>query len=292
MGFDMILDIISRSTVADTHNNKELFLDKFKQLYQLPILHPTLNLVATKAKRGELNFRVVIPQHWDRLAGHCKTSSVFRKVKGVFKKQHRHEIEIKKLESDIIMHEIAHAMEKESGIDINREFRTVLGYDMNDKTSGQLFIAQAVTSVMQKELKNYKLENVMTELFARYFELLAMSYEVGGYSRYKFKNTEITEYFKNTTNWVENHLNPLLDKHCDSDVRQAAEELYSNLTPYKKEWVKEVGGSKHYAKQQIKHTAGVGKWSGKTTSSLDWQKQYEDLAGKFLGGSESTKKLK
>lgn len=288
----MILDIISQHTTADTHSNKELFLDKFKQLYQLPILHPTLNLVATKAKRGELTFKVIIPQHWDRLAGHCKTSSVFKKVKGVFKKQHKHEIVIKKLESDIIMHEIAHAMEKESGIDINKEFRTVLGYDMNSKTSGQLFITQAVTSVMQKELKNYKLENVMTELFARYFELLAMSYEVGGYSRYKFKYTEITEYFKNTTNWTESHLNPLLSKHCDSDIRQAAEELYSSLIPYKKEWTKEVGDSTHYSKQPIKHTASAGKWSAKTTSSLDWQKQYEDLAGKFLDSNNNTKKLK
>lgn len=272
-----IIDIISQNTESYYKHDKDLFLSKFKQLYQLPILHPTLNLITTKAKRGELSFRVNTVTNWDRLAGHCRTSTMFQKVKNTLVKKRSHIIEIRKIESDIIMHEIAHAMEKESGIDIDKEFRSTLGYDTKDTKSSQPFIQDAVQSVMKEELKSYKLSNVTEELFARYFELLAMSYEAGGFSRYKFKYNEIISYFKNTTDWVENTLNPLLLRHCDNDIVFMSNELYESLRQYSYSHASDIHSQQ---KKRKKYTESFGKWTGKTLSAEDKIKHYSDIAQK------------
>lgn len=261
----MLLEIVSKNTVSKFEGDKEKFLRKFEQLYRLPILRPSLNLIVTKCKKSEANFVVQPLKNWDRCVGHCQTKGFFGKMGDMFSRKLTHEIVIKTIESDIIMHEIAHAIEKTSGIDLNADFRKVLGLDMNGRVSSHLQVAPAVESVMKNELKSYKIHNVMEELFARYFELLAMSYEVGGFSRYQFKYENIVDYFINTTKWVEEYFNPLILKMIDGEVSKASEELVKNLKPYEKKWSEDVKQT-HYST----NPEGVKNWTSGTKSTSRW----------------------
>ncbi len=261
----MILEIVSKVTKAKFDGDKEKFLRRFEQLYQLEILRPSLNLIVSKCKRREANFVVEPLKSWDRCAGHCQTKGFFSRMGGMFSKNLTHEIVIKTIESDIIMHEIAHAVEKSSGVDINGDFKRALESDINGRTASHLQVAPAVESVMRTELKNYKLQNHMEELFARYFELLAMSYEVGGFSRYQFKYDDIVGYLKNTTNWTINYFNPMISKMVDGTVENEARKLVENLKPYEKKWAEDVKNTHYHV-----DSTGTKNWASGTKSTNRW----------------------
>lgn len=269
----MLLDIVSKTTQSKFQGDKEKFLRKFEQLYQLEILRPSLNLIVSKCKRGETSFVVMPKNTWDRCEGHCQTKGFFGKVGDMFSRKLSHEIVIKTIESDIIMHEIAHAVEKTSAIDLNGDFRKVLGIDMNGRVSSNLQVAPAVSSVMKNELKSYKINNIMEELFARYFEMLAMSYEVGGFSRYQFKYEDIIEYFQNTTLWVREYFNPLISKMIDGTIEDESIKLVEKLKPYEKKWADDVKQT-HYNFNQN----GTKNWASGTKSTNRWAGMSEAVS--------------
>jgi hypothetical protein len=76
----------------------------------------------------------------------------------------------------------------------------------------------------------------MSELFARFFELLAMSRDVGGWGEYYFTYLEASKFFANTINWFFDTLNPILLKKSDIGIVATSAEFISNLEPYKKKW--------------------------------------------------------
>lgn len=279
----MILDILSKATTAKFPDDKEKFMKKFEHLYQLEILRPSLNLILTKCKNGQANFVITPLRHWDRCLGHCQTKGFFGKIGDMFSRNLKHEIVIRTIESDIIMHETAHAVEKTSAIDLNGDFRTGIGLDMKNRRSSNLEVANAVDNVMKYELKNYKLNNVMEELFARYFEMLAMSYEVGGFSRFQFKYDDIVAYFENTTRWVKGYFNPLISKAIDKSVEAEANAFVSTLEPYKKSWAE---NAKHTQYQYNKD--GTKNWASGTKSTHRWAG-----LGNAIGAlkNEDTKKI-
>ena len=170
------------------------------------------------------------------------------------------------------MHEIAHAVEKTSGIDLNGDFRRVLGLDMNGKISQNLQVAPAVENVIVNELKSYKINNIMEELFARYFEMLAMSYEVDGFSKYQYKYGDITSYFENTTLWIQAYFNPLITTMVDGDIKKEAENLVRNLQPYTKNWASDAKDT-HYNFDE----RGKKNWASGTKSTSRWNKLGETI---------------
>ncbi|HSQ98042.1 MAG TPA: hypothetical protein VLL98_05000, partial [Rickettsiales bacterium] len=202
----MIINIISENTTAKFLGDKEKFLRKFEKLYQLEILIPSLSLIVSKCKNNQADFIIEPIKNWDRCEGHCQTKGFFEKIGGIFSRNLTNTINIKTIECSIVMHEIAHAVVAISGVNLNSDFRKVLASDLSEKAS--LKIAPMVQNIMKDELKPYKLNNIIDELFARYFEIIAMSYEVDGFSRYQFKYEDVVGYFKNTTFWVENYFNP------------------------------------------------------------------------------------
>lgn len=268
----MILKIIFQHTSAILPEYKKQFLEYFKQLYQLPILRPILNLMATKAKNNLVEFKVEPSKVWNRLAGHCETEGVFDRVAKFFSRKNI--ILIKSITPEVIIHEIAHAAEKELQIDLDADFRRVLGLDMRQQHTN-IQVERAVETIMKQQLKDYKADNVMEELFARYFELLAMSYEVNGWGQYQFYYKDISEYFKNTTKWIEEIFNDAVSKKIEEDVRKASKNFVKKLVPYQKEWIKKT---KSIHSKTCKPDS-IGKWTGITKSTGDWEKswkQYEE----------------
>ncbi|MFC1659221.1 hypothetical protein ACFL0U_01490 [Pseudomonadota bacterium] len=272
-----IKEILLSKTKFDLEENKEKFIQSFVQLYQLEILRPSLNLIITKLKHNDAEFIIEVSKVWNRLAGHCTTTGFFEKIKDIFFHRKKYCVSIKTITPDVIIHEMAHAVDQEMELDLNAEFRFVLGEDMKNKVSSHPHVADAVRSVMRDELKGYDFKNIMEELFARYFELLAMSYECGGYGRFHFRYGDIVRYFVKTTEWVEKILNPKILEKIDSDVTEYSEKLVEELEPYKKKWSEETAKS-IYNKTMRK--GAVGKWSGITKSDADWQKSYEEYVSK------------
>lgn len=279
-----IIDIVSKQTTSKFSGDKERFLKKFQQLYHLEILHPSLNLIVSKCKNNQVNFVIEPLKNWDRCVGHCQTKGFFGKIGDMFSRKLTHIINIKTVECDIIMHEMAHAVEKSSGVDLNGDFRKVLGNDMRNRFSNNLQVASAVENVMKNELKSYKLNNIMEELFARYFEMLAMSYEVGGFSRYQFKYNDIINYFENTTLWVKEYFNPLISKLIDGEVEKASKIFVENLEPYKKSWADDVK-STHYNYDEN----GKKNWASGTKSTNRWIGLANALNNSSIGYDKNKK---
>ena len=279
-----IVDIVSKQTTSKFSGDKERFLKKFQQLYHLEILHPSLNLIVSKCKNSQVKFVIEPLKNWDRCVGHCQTKGFFGKIGDMFSRNLTHTINIKTVEHDIIMHEMAHAVEKTSGIDLNGDFRKVLGNDMRNRFSHNLQVASAVENVMKNELKSYKLNNIMEELFARYFEMLAMSYEVGGFSRYQFKYNDIVNYFENTTLWVKEYFNPLISKLIDGEVGKAGKIFAENLEPYNKSWADDAK-STHYNYDEN----GKKNWASGTKSTNRWAGLTNALSNSNIGYDENKK---
>jgi len=266
----MIMKTIASKTHAIDKIYKAEFLYNFGQLYQLPILRPLLNIIVSKAKHGLIEFDIQAESLVKRVEGSCKTESVFSKISGIFSKKHT--IIIQGITPETIMHELAHAVEKESGIDLNNDFRKALGLDMKNREPSNMQLARAVKIITLYEMKGYKIKNVMEELFARYFELLAMSYEVGGWGKYQFYYADIANYFENTTKWIEQVFNKIISKKIDKEVLEWSNNLVKNLKPYEKKWKEKISFDSNAGKKQ--------KWSARTKSIGDWQKSWEEFSGK------------
>ncbi|MBR2140808.1 MAG: hypothetical protein IJ853_00425 [Rickettsiales bacterium] len=237
-----ILSYVYSNTIFEKKTDLEYFIYCLSELYRIPIFVPVLNAIITQLKRGNAVFKVQPLKSYDRVLGHCTTAtkevrsqeSTFKN--GIFSKHYT--IVIKKIIPDIIIHEIGHAVEHISGINVNGDFKKALYEDLRLNNTHLLQVKSAVKDIMEQQLKNYKLENHMAELFARYFELVAMSREVGDWGDYQFYYNDIINYFMNTTTWVNNILIPILNKNTDDDVAALANDFVANLKPYKKEWVR------------------------------------------------------
>ena len=237
-----VLNYVYSGTVAQRKTDLEYFIYCLTELYRIPIFVPLLNALITQIKHKNAEFKITPLKSWDRVLGHCTTAtrevksqeSIFKK--GLFSKHYT--IVIKKIIPDIIIHEIGHAIEHISGININSDFKSALYEDFKTNNSNSIQLKSAVKDVMQNQLKNYKLESHMAELFARFFEMIAMSKECGDWGNYQFSYNEILDYFTNTVAWAENELIPILKKKTDEDVEKLSVDFVNNLKPYKKEWVR------------------------------------------------------
>ncbi|MBT4879340.1 MAG: hypothetical protein HON42_05940 [Alphaproteobacteria bacterium] len=205
--------ILLNSAKFDDPQKTANFIGQFKELYKIPLFKIGLDAILTKAEIGNVEFVMEQKNSAERLHGCCISSnkSKFNKIFKVFTKELNHVIKIQTLDIHILAHEIAHALEKESKLDINKDFSTAINLDMQYVQSGHVLIQNAIRQILFKELELYDKAQHASELLARYFELLARSKEIGGYSSdFHFRYNEITSIFVNTTKWIEQVFNESL----------------------------------------------------------------------------------
>lgn len=281
-----LLNYIYNHSQWERKTDLEYFIYCLTELYRIPLFVPILNAMITKLKHNEAVFKITPLKSWDRVLGHCTTAtkeiksgeSIFKR--GIFSKHYT--IVIKKISPDIIIHEIGHAIEHISGINVNGDFKNVLKDDLKNNNSNSIQLKSAVKDVMETQLKNYKLECHMAELFARFFELLASSRDVGGWGNYQYYYKEITDYFVNTVVWAENVLVPILKKKTDGDIERDSIIFVNNLKPYKKEWVR----------NNRSRFANVKDMNNKWVESLSMENDDEEIAkscAKFFDNKELKK---
>lgn len=266
----LIYEVLNSNLEYNNIDSLNDFNKKFFCLYRVELFRPILNTILTKVKNGEARFKVKPLFSWDRVAGHCETATTEQlENESIFRKKD-FTIVIKKITPPIIIHEIGHAIEHILNLNLNKEFRHVLASDVNGKRSTNMQLNVAVKTILKDELKSYEIKHIMSELFARFFELIAMSYEVDGWSTYQFKYNEISSFFANTIKWFNKSIIPLLNKEVDKKILKNSIEYCNTLQPYKKVWADNIHSQKN-----------------KITDMNDAKKEVQDAIKSFEHWSEN-----
>lgn len=223
------IDHILKSSVA-FHDIDEVqnFLGLYKELYKITLFKPALDLMLTKMDHGLVKFYLQPKDDLNRLHGCCITSEhrFFNKILNAFVKNYKHKINIKTLTAEVMMHEMAHAVEKESKLHLQDEFSDIFKKDLANAEHSHLHIKTAIEQIILKEINLYPKQQHNSELFARFYQLLAMSKEVNSYhANFHFKLSEMINLFTGTVKWIEEILNPSLKHRIAIDIEKLTQDV-------------------------------------------------------------------
>ena len=286
-------------------NETEKFARFFADLYRIEIFKDGLDLILTKVDQGDLPFEVKLVKGWDTNVGCYLTeqNKVFNAVLGKFSRQIKKKIILRNFSHNVMAHEMAHALEFESGINLGKEFNQCLSVDLgvpsiaaelNEKYGdlaaqknyatkhAELNIRKASLSTLDAQIKRlmfdalkaYKPEQYLSELFARYFELLSLSRDVHGSG--DFTSAEVMDFFVNTTNFVTKIFNPKIRDKIDLQIANQTNEIKAQvlLTKPEKKFQDNVNS---FYKQQGE--GGVKSFAKNVKSNaqyqVGWQKYQE-----------------
>jgi len=251
--------ILLNASKFDDEQKIPNFIGIFKELYKIPLFKVGLDAILTKAEIGHIEFVMERKDVAERLHGCCITTEKvgFNKFMKTFIRHKHHKIRLQTMEIHVLAHELAHALEKESRLNIRKDFETAFKLDMQNLERGHMMVQNAIKQILFKEIELYDKSQHASEFLARYFELLARSKEIGGYSgNFHFKLAEIVAIFENTTRWIELVFNEAL--------KAQTREHISKMT----ETVEFDEGLGNFArKERKKHMGEKPKW-GKATGSI------------------------
>lgn len=260
----------------------EKLLKFFSDLYRIEIFKDGLDLILTKIKQGHLNFEVKIIEGWDLDVGHfvAAPKSFYDQALGKFFQKKSLKIVLRKISHNVLAHEMAHALEHESGIKLSADFRTAFGHDMKGREPQIVTLKGEVKRLMVDALKSYKEDQFLSELFARYFELLAISRDVCGSG--DFTTTDVMTFFENTTNFIKKIFNPQIRKQIDQEIAQETIDLAKQIQA-------EEPKIKFQEKVETFHKRSAGSWSKNIKSNTGWQvgwQKYQELEDKKDKGGD------
>lgn len=267
----MIEGILKDCVVFEGVDNSAKFTSFLTSLYRIELFKDGLDLILTKVRNHELKFEVKIIKGWDTNVGCYLTEQdkIYNKLIGVFSSKLKHKIILRNLVINVMAHEMAHALEVESGLVLNDDFRKAIGFDMKDREANNIALRSAVKRVMIDGIKSYPQYQFISELFARYFEVLSISRDVNLSG--DFETRDVMEFFMNTTKWIKEIFNPAIKMKIDQDIANYTRKLIDNG---------EIKAEKKFTDKIdsfYKRTDASGNktWSSNTKSNLDWQKSWE-----------------
>lgn len=246
----------------------EKFTKIFCDLYRIELFKDGLDLIATKLHEKDLSFEIKIVTGWDTNQGCYLTEQrkTFNKFLGTFSNVVKKKIIIRNFNHNVMAHEMAHALEFESGLNLGEEFRKCIGLDMKGRQPKSLVLQGEIQRLMVDALKSYPQHQFISELFARYYELLSTSRNVnqtGGYT-----TSEVMEFFANTTNFIEKKFNPKIKAQINSKISAHSVEIVKKVTLEKSEKkFQEKVDSFH----QRTSSSGSSAWSKNVRSNANWQ---------------------
>lgn len=283
-----IEQLLMQKITADSVALKKQFITALGNAYRLPLLIPTVNLILTIAKDQRVIFVVNEKKAVDTLGGLCQSTrrSMFDFFSKSRKTSYVYQIGIKIPSSDIIIHEITHALERESGVDLNQEFRRAIGKDLNGRKAENFAVQVAINEIMHEQLKSYEKEHIMSELLARFFQLLAGARELGTFHQYPYTVDEATNFLLNTTAWLRDTYNPLLDSLVDPQIRSLGTQIREQVL---QENVNKLADNKVFSFYDGKeHASGKGKWSKAVGSNRDFYDSFQKIG--FLDNQDNDRK--
>lgn len=206
----------SKDSNKDDENE---FLQRFNYLHALDYFNKILNVILTLGAEKRLSFNISTHLIQDNKHGLCETLIVplHTKILNKVFSRKTYQISLKKLKYSVIIHECAHAIEKEVGLDLSTDFMPTIQKDFVRLGTANTMLKHIINDLMIKDLMLYGKTNHASELFARYFELFALTQEISGEKNIYLKDVE--EAFVNTQKWVKEILNLLLEKSTNSEIR-------------------------------------------------------------------------
>ena len=249
-------------------DQSEKFVKTFCDLYQIELFKDGLDLILTKLQEKDLRFEVLITKGWDTNAGCYLTeqSKVFNKVLGTFSTSIKKKIILRQLTCSLMAHEMAHALEFDSGINLGEEFRQAIGFDMKDRDPQNLALKGEIKRLMVDALKAYPQHQFISELFARYFELLSISRNVR--SSGDFTTQEVMGFFENTTNFLKKIFNSQLKGKIDPKISVHTLEIIDQFSVAQPE-------QKFQDRVESFQKKIQGSWSKGIKSNASWQAGWQ-----------------
>ncbi len=296
--------IIAPQLKFEAVDESEKFARFFADLYRIEIFKDGLDLILTKIQEKDLHFEVKIIKGWDTNVGCYLTeqSKVYNKVLGAFSREVKKTIILKSFSHNVMAHEMTHALEVESGIDLGAEFNQCLSIDLNipsifdelnakygdEKKEGyaaqhaELNIRQAslatlnaqIKRLMFDALKAYPPHQFLAELFARYFELLALTRDVHGVG--DFTSGEVTDFFANTTKFITKIFNPIIKNKIDPRIAQETSEIAAQVKLVKPEKKFQDNVNSFY---KIQGEGGKKSWAKNVKSNAAYQVGWQQSQG-------------
>jgi hypothetical protein len=226
---NLLSNLITPQLGFEGFRQDEQFMQLFSNLYRIELFKEGLDLILTKLQQKNLFFEVKYIKGWDTNIGCFLTENngfLDRNLNKFFPKKNL-KIILRSLNYNVLAHEMAHALEYESGVKLGEEFRQAIGLDMKDRQANQLALRSQIQRLMVDALKAYKPHQFLSELFARYFELLSISRNV--ISNGDFTTLEVMDFFVNTTKFIKEIFNPEIQKITDQKISQNTFEIVKNV---------------------------------------------------------------
>jgi len=250
----------------------EKFVKTFSDLYRIELFKDGLDLILTKLEEKQLRFEVRITKGWDTNLGCFLTEqkSFYDKTLGKVLRRSAPKIILRNLNHNLMAHEMAHALEFESGLNLGEDFRKCIGFDMKNRDPQILTLKGEVKRLMVDALKSYKPEQFISELFARYFELLSISRNVA--STASFATSDVMGFFENTTNFIEKVFNPQIRSQINPRIAAATSEIARQIKL-------ETPQQKFQERVESVQRKSAGSWAKGTKSNAMWQAGWDKAQG-------------
>ena len=267
----MIETILNKVLKFEGADESKKFARQFTSLYAIELFKDGLDLILTKANEQSLTFEVKIIKGWDTNQG-CYLSdqrTIYNKFFKTFTHKLNHKIIIRNFATNVLAHEMAHCLEVESALVLNDDFRKAIGLDMKNRSPESVVLKSEIKRLMVDALKTYPDYQFISELFARYFELLSTSRDVEPNG--SFLTTQVIEFFANSSKWIREVFNQKIQCKIDRQIANYTLNLVKN-SGFKQE-KKFADNSKSF----YKNIAADGKksWSQNTNSNSAWQQSWQ-----------------
>ena len=274
-----IEEILAKSLKFEGANQNERFSKIFSSLYAIDLYKDGLDLILTKSQEEILTFEVKIKKGWDTNVGCYLTqqSKIYNKLLKTFTHKFDHKIILRSLEINVMAHEMAHCLEVESELELTKDFRQAIHFDMAREENGKkyrrcpknLALKGEIERLMVNALRSYPPHQHISELFARYFELLSISRDVKPNG--DFTTAEVMGFFANSTKWIEQIFNTKIKAKINSEIAKQTENLLK-AGKFKAE-KKFADNDKSFYKRV--DSSGQKSFSGNVRSNASWHSSWQ-----------------
>ncbi len=264
------IEILKNATIASNDALLSELVGIMQSVYRYELFKPLMDVSSTLAKEGRLKFIAQPKEFYALDEGNCVTieGGTFDRFTNIFRSTKNYKITIKKLSADVLVHEIGHMIEKESNIKLDNAFLRAVHADISVKHSGNVSLNAAIKQVMIDEVAGYTDGHKASELFTRFFQLLAMSKQVAGLAaQYGYRVEDLYKGFPNLNFWLNSALYPKLSTLTDHQIALSSKAYIIPIEEIKHEWSKEKVKSVHGHRGEKDKT--TSNWKGSVTSIKD-----------------------
>ncbi len=270
---EILKNIFVKQVSFEGSPDLDKFVKTFCQLYRIELFKDGLDLVLTKVQERDLKFEVKIIKGWDTNLGCYLTeqNKVFNKIFGTFSANVKKSIILRQMTCNLMAHEMAHALEFESGINLGEAFRQAIGFDMKESATQNIVLKSEIKRLMVDALKAYPPHQFISELFARYFELLSVSRNVR--AKGDFTTEEVMDFFQNTTKFIEKIFNAKIQNKIDAKIAKYTSEIAAQIKL-------EQPQQKFQERVESVQKKSQGSWSKGVKSNAMWQagwQKYQEI---------------